>query len=88
MSVVDTRFGHTEGRVCLAYNEKNNKVIIISHSYCHTSSIFCLKIVSVGSDGEMRVWSGNVPQTTLIISYDPVLTILVKVLTMTTARTR
>ena len=33
MSVVDTRFGHTEGRVCLAYNEKNNKVIIISHSY-------------------------------------------------------
>ena len=42
MSVVDTRFGHTEGRVCLAYNEKNNKVIIISHSYCHTSSTFCL----------------------------------------------
>ena len=33
MSVVDTRFGHTEGRVCLAYNEKNNKVIRISHSY-------------------------------------------------------
>ena len=36
----------------------------------------------------MRVWSGNVPQTTLIISDDPVITMLVKVLTMTTARTR
>ena len=64
MSVVDTRFGHTEGRVCLAYNEKNNKVI--QHSYpspCLASSIYyCFKIVSVGSDGEMRVWSGNVPQ--------------------------
>ena len=41
MSVAATRFGHTEGRVCLAYNQANNK------------------IVTVGSDGEMRVWAGQ-----------------------------
>ena len=41
MSVAATRFGHTEGRVCLAYNQTNNK------------------IVTVGSDGEMRVWAGQ-----------------------------
>ena len=41
MSVAATRFGHTEGRVCLAYNQDNKK------------------IVSVGSDGEMRVWAGQ-----------------------------
>lgn len=41
MSVAATRFGHTEGRVCLAYNQSNNK------------------IVTVGSDGEMRVWAGQ-----------------------------
>ena len=41
MSVAATRFGHTEGRVCLAYNLENKK------------------IVSVGSDGEMRVWAGQ-----------------------------
>jgi len=40
MSVAATRFGHTEGRVCLAYNDKNKK------------------IATVGSDGEMRVWTG------------------------------
>jgi len=40
MSVAATRFGHTEGRVGVAYGKEGEK------------------IVTIGSDGEMRVWAG------------------------------
>ena len=48
MSVAATRFCHSEGRVCLAYNQTNNK------------------IVSTGSDGEMRVWAGQAELTSVL----------------------
>lgn len=40
MSIAATRFGHTEGRVGLAYGKDGEK------------------IVTIGTDGEMRVWTG------------------------------
>jgi len=40
MSIAATRFGHTDGRVGLAYGQDGEK------------------IVTIGTDGEMRVWAG------------------------------
>jgi len=40
MSIAATRFGHTEGRVGLAYGKNGEK------------------IVTIGNDGEMRIWAG------------------------------
>jgi len=40
MSIAATRFGHTEGRVGVAYGKDGEK------------------IVTIGTDGEMRVWAG------------------------------
>ena len=61
MSVAATRFAHAEGRVCLAYKSDGEKVgedrggvMLTDWKYKDLP----LQVVSVGTDGEMRVWTG------------------------------
>ena len=58
MSVAGTRFTHVEGRVCLAYRSDGEKVGQHQLQFSLIIPISVLQVVTVGLDGELRIWTG------------------------------